>query len=99
MTIVFTRISLPRNDFGIGIFNHIRSRISKPESGSAIARTMVSISELIVRLRSRPKPRIYEQHEEILQWDHLRSLPVIVLFVLDIVELIFVVELSMDGRL
>lgn len=34
------------------IFNHIRSRISKPESGAAMALTMVSIGEFTVNFIS-----------------------------------------------
>ena len=84
----------------MGIFSHILSRISKPESGSAIARTMVSISELIVKFRSRPKPETDSSVEATADEQHedLRSLSIMVLFVLDIVELIFVVEFSADCR-
>ena len=38
--------------FGIVIFSHMRSIISRPESGAAIARTMVAVGVEIVSLIS-----------------------------------------------
>lgn len=50
-------IHLPIKAFGIVIFNHILSLISNPESGLAMAATMVDISLLIVRCNSSNGPR------------------------------------------
>lgn len=40
------------NAFGIVILSHMRSLISNPESGDAIAFTTVAISVLMVRFKS-----------------------------------------------
>ena len=42
----------PMKALGIVIFSHMRSRISRPESGCAMAFTTVAISVLIVRFKS-----------------------------------------------
>ena len=43
---------LPIKALGIVIFSHIRSLISRPESGCAIALTTVAISVLVVKFKS-----------------------------------------------
>ena len=42
----------PMKAFGMVILSHMRSRISRPESGLAIALTTVAMSVLMVRFRS-----------------------------------------------
>ena len=51
-------VSLPMNALGITIFNQSRSRTSKPESGRAMTRTMVNMSEWTVKGASTIGPTI-----------------------------------------
>lgn len=48
---------LPMNALGMVIFSHILSLISKPESGAAIARTIVSIGVFTVNFISSYGPK------------------------------------------
>ena len=40
------------NEFGIGIFNHMRSRTESPEFGCDIARAIVTMSDFLLKLKS-----------------------------------------------
>jgi hypothetical protein len=55
---------LPMKAFGIVILSHILSRISSPESGRAMARTMDGISVFTVSWISSKGPAICRQHNK-----------------------------------
>jgi hypothetical protein len=64
---------LPINALGIGIFNHVLSLISSPESGWAMAFTTVAMSVLIERFRS-SNPKITQQNTSV--YTYTRFTPV-----------------------